>query len=235
MLLMHRYEGTLRRISNNSSQFFFLFPLRNLSLSFSPSLICHCVLFRQVQLLEIWFSSASSLSPCCRRIGSGGRGEVWRGDGVMLFSSAAFHLPFQVCPEPFFQLSTSLFSRNTAMVFNVYIRSGRKMTENEQVDKMLKHFWVAWGQSGTALIPSHWLCSLKIPASCLISHRKEGSFISHFLPEYHLMMLLQYREGSVHTTWRTGRLLRESFHPKALSFVILTQAREGYCQQSLDI
>lgn len=162
-------------------------------------------------------------------------GKVWHGDGVMLFSSAAFHLPFQVCPEPFCQLSTSLFSRNTAMVFNVYIRSGRKMTENEQVDKMLKHFWVAWGQSGTALIPSHWLCSLKIPASCLISHRKEGSFISHFLPEYHLMMLLQYREGSVHTTWRTGRLLRESFHPKALSFVILTQAREGYCQQSLDI
>lgn len=61
----------------------------------------------------------------------------------MLSSSAAFHLPFQVCPEPFCQLSSLHFSRNIAMVLSVYIPlSGREVTENMQVDKMLKHFWV---------------------------------------------------------------------------------------------
>jgi len=39
---------------------------------------------------------------------------------------------------------------------------------------------------------------------------------------------IQRREDT--NNLKSWRVLRESFNPKALRFVILTQAREGYCQ-----
>lgn len=69
-------------------------------------------------------------------------GRTWHGDKGMLLSSAAFKLP-----GVFWQFSPLHFSRNMATILGAYIPlSWRKQTEELQFQKMLKHFWVLWGQ-----------------------------------------------------------------------------------------
>lgn len=148
---MYGKELSARSISILHSFFFSpLTHLAPLSVFFSVSHLPLCAFPMVLAPGNLYFLASSSLLEPCNLMLLGAFIVVDRREGLtwsssMLFSSTAFKLLFPVCPEPVWQfLCTLVEIWQWSQEFMFPFLGGK--WQKVQAEKMLRHFWVLWGQ-----------------------------------------------------------------------------------------